>query len=85
MPAGPSQTPLAQELAPAAPLPHDPVPTKVERAAAPKPEEPQPEITVISPPQPDTDDPEKNQDTVLQLASSDPDITIYWLVGRNGD
>ena len=22
---------------------------------------------------------------VLQVASSDPDITIYWLVGRNGE
>ena len=42
-------------------------------------------ITVVSLPEADTGDTEGNQDAVLQVASSDPDITIYWLVGRNGE
>ena len=55
------------------------------RAAAPTPAITEPAITVVSLPEADTGDTEGNQDAVLQVASSDPDITIYWLVGRNGE
>ena len=57
----------------------------VEQPAAPAPAITEPAITVISLPDADSGDPEENQDTVLQVASSDPDIIIYWLVGRNGE
>ena len=36
-------------------------------------------------PDPKADDPDANPDVVLRLASNNPDITIYWLVGQNGD
>lgn len=85
VPAGLPQASPTKELATASLPPRDPAPTKAERAVASKPDKAEHEITVISPPQTDTDDTEHNQDTVLQLASSDPDITIYWLIGRNGD
>jgi len=42
-------------------------------------------IEVVSMPDAETDDPDANPDVVLRLASSNPDITIYWLVGQNGD
>ena len=45
----------------------------------------EPAITVVSLPDEDSGDTEENQDAVLQVASSDPDIIIYWLVGRNGE
>ncbi len=43
------------------------------------------EIEVVSMPDPKADDPDANPDVVLRLASNNPDITIYWLVGQNGD
>ena len=55
------------------------------RAATPAPSITEPAITVVSLPNPDSGNPEEKQDAVLQVASSDPDITIYWLVGRNGE
>ena len=64
---------------------HDKVEEQPIRAAAPVPEITEPAITVVSLPDADTGDPEEKQDAVLQVASSDPDITIYWLVGRNGE
>ena len=74
---------------PAVPLALRPRHNKIEeqpiRAAAPVPEITEPAITIVSLPDPDSGNPEENQDTVLQVASSDPDITIYWLVGRNGE
>ena len=74
---------------PAAPPPPPPRRDEAEerpiRAAAPEPAITEPAITVVSLPDPDSGNPEENQDTVLQVASSDPDITIYWLVGRNGE
>lgn len=62
---------------------HDEAEERPIRAAAPT--IPEPVITVVSLPDVDTGDPEEKQDAVLQVASSDPDITIYWLVGRNGE
>jgi hypothetical protein len=44
-----------------------------------------PEIEVVSMPDAAADDPNANPDVVLRLASNNPDITIYWLVGENGD
>lgn len=64
---------------------HDKIEAQPIRAAVPVPEITEPAITVVSLPDPDNGNPEENQDTVLQVASSDPDITIYWLVGRNGE
>ena len=76
------QTPAAPTVVAASRPPQDePAPARIEQAVAREPAQPDPEITVISPPPANTDDPEQNQDTVLQLASSNPDITIYWLVG----
>ena len=68
---------------PALPPRHDKAEERPIRAAAPT--IPEPVITVVSLPDPDSGNPEENQDAVLQVASSDPDITIYWLVGRNGE
>ena len=80
------QTPAAPTVVAASRPPQDePAPARIEQAVAREPAQPDPEITVISPPPANTDDPEQNQDTVLQLASSNPDITIYWLIGPNGD
>lgn len=77
---------VEQPAAPSAlPPRHDKVEEQPIRAAAPVPEITEPAITVVSLPDPDNGNPEENQDTVLQVASSDPDITIYWLVGRNGE
>ena len=42
-------------------------------------------IEVVSMPDTESDDPDANPDVVLRLASSNPNITIYWLVGQNGD
>ena len=70
---------------PALPPRHDEAEEQPLRAAASAPEIPEPAITVVSLPDPDSGNPEENQDTVLQVESSDPDITIYWLVGRNGE
>ena len=68
---------------PALPPRHDEADEQLTRAAAPAITEPA--ITVVSLPDADSGDSEEKQDTVLQVASSDPDITIYWLVGRNGE
>lgn len=68
---------------PALPPRHDKAEERPIRAAAPT--IPEPVITVVSLPDVDTGDPEEKQDAVLQVTSSDPDITIYWLVGRNGE
>ena len=68
---------------PALPPRHDEADEQPLRVAAPAITEPA--ITVVSLPDADSGDPEENQDAVLQVASSDPDITIYWLVGRNGE
>lgn len=77
---------VEQPAAPPALRPrHDKIEEQPIRAAAPVPEITEPAITVVSLPDPDSGNPEENQDTVLQVASSDPDITIYWLVGRNGE
>ena len=77
---------VEQPAAPSAlPPRHDKVEEQPIRAAAPVPEITEPAITVVSLPDSDSGNPEENQDTVLQVASSDPDITIYWLVGRNGE
>ena len=62
---------------------HDEADKQPLRVAAPAITEPA--ITVVSLPDADSGDSEEKQDTVLQVASSDPDITIYWLVGRNGE
>ncbi len=70
---------------PALPPRHDEAEEQPLRAAASAPEIPEPAITVVSLPDADSGDPEEKQDAVLQVASSDPDITIYWLVGRNGE
>ncbi len=70
---------------PALPPRHDKAEERPIRAAAPAPAIPEPVITVVSLPDVDTGNPEEKQDAVLQVASSDPDITIYWLVGRNGE
>ncbi len=74
---------------PAAPPPPPPRRDEAEaqpiRAAAPDPAIIEAAITVVSLPDADTGDTEENQDAVLQIASSNPDITIYWLVGRNGE
>ena len=64
---------------------HDKIEEQPIRAAALTPSITEPAITVVSLPDPDSGNPEENQDTVLQVASSDPDITIYWLVGQNGE
>ncbi|MDE0435882.1 MAG: hypothetical protein OXH92_17920 [Bryobacterales bacterium] len=64
---------------------HDKIEEQPIRAAAPVPEITEPAITVVSLPDSDSGDSEEKQDAVLQVASSDPDITIYWLVGRNGE
>ncbi|MYA80632.1 MAG: hypothetical protein F4X39_08920 [Acidobacteriia bacterium] len=78
--------PVEQPAVPTALRPrHDKIEEQPIRAAAPVPEITEPAITVVSLPDPDSGNPEENQDTVLQVASSDPDITIYWLVGRNGE
>ena len=68
---------------PALPPRHDKAEERPIRAAAPT--IPEPVITVVSLPDVDTGDSEEKQDAVLQVASSDPDITIYWLVGQNGE
>ena len=71
---------------PAAPPPrHDEAEERPIRAATPEPAITEPAITVVSLPDEDSGDTEENQDAVLQVASSDPDIIIYWLVGRNGE
>ena len=70
---------------PALPPRHEEAEEQPIRAAAPAPSITEPAITVVSLPDPDSGNPEENQDTVLQVASSDPDITIYWLLGRNGE
>lgn len=70
---------------PALPPRHDEAEEQPLRAAAPAPAIAESAITVVSLPDADSGNPEENQDTVLQVASSDPDITIYWLVGRNGE
>ncbi len=70
---------------PALPPRHDEAEEQPIRAAATTPEITEPAITVVSLPDADSGNPEENQDTVLQVASSDPDITIYWLVGQNGE
>ena len=70
---------------PALPPRHDKAEERPIRAAAPVPEITEPAITVVSLPDSDSGDSEEKQDAVLQVASSDPDITIYWLVGRNGE
>ena len=71
---------------PAAPPPrHDEAEERPIRAATPEPAITEPAITVVSLPDANTGDTEENQDAVLQVASSDPDIIIYWLVGRNGE
>lgn len=44
-----------------------------------------PEFEVVSVPNRGTDNPEGSDDFVLRVASDDPSITIYWLVGQNGD
>lgn len=41
-------------------------------------------VEIVSMPDANADDPDANQDVVLRLASSNPNITIYWLVGQNG-
>lgn len=64
---------------------HDKIEVQPIRAAAPVPEITEPAITVVSLPDSDSGDSEEKQDAVLQVASSDPDITIYWLVGQNGE
>ena len=70
---------------PALPPRHDEAEERPLRAVAPAPAITEPAITVVSLPDADSGDTEGNQDAVLQVASSDPDITIYWLVGRNGE
>ena len=70
---------------PALPPRHDEAEEQPIRAAASAPATIEPAITVVSLPDADSGDPEENQDAVLQVASSNPDITIYWLVGRNGE
>jgi hypothetical protein len=42
-------------------------------------------IEVVSMPDTEADDPDANPDVVLRLATNNPNITIYWLVGQNGD
>ena len=64
---------------------HDEAEERPIRAATPAPSITEPAITVVSLPDSDSGDSEEKQDAVLQVASSDPDITIYWLVGRNGE
>ena len=82
-------TPLADDINPPQ---HQEIMRKVARAVVANPMKEKPTvpvvdsgIEVVSMPDAEAGDPDANPDVVLRLASSNPDITIYWLVGRNGD